>query len=256
MEIHNILKQHLDRSETYSALPRSVKLAYIEIDLHEKKKKQHLEKIKEYEKKQKTLSILEKKQELKKDYTKINCKANNRYSFNVYYQLLYTWKIEKKITTKELYENFSDENIFVYVYNYVIKNAKINGIDNYELMESFKNFIIDNNLNILKSIFYKGENVYTIDYRKKIRDEKYIIKIKDEYYILFKEEKEHFTNYSITVKKLIPKEYEDITIYYYYAKNDDRIVFNIIKEKYQPKENMQLHIQLIDDFYFVLKEKI
>ena len=253
MDIHNILKQHFDKNETYESLPRQVKLSYIEIDLYEKNKIKKMLENKEKNEKIKTLSPLEIKEQFKKEYSKIGGNVNNKYGFYAYYRFLHILNLDKNINSLDLYKNINDENLFIYIYNHVKKYSSFNGKDDNKLLDLFIKYIFDDDLNILLYIFDRGEKIFTHDFKKKCRtDRNYVIKIKNEYYILFDNHFCNFTKNSFVLKKLIPIQYKNIVIYHYTQHENERISFINTNEIYENDINKKIHIELFNDFYCIL----
>ena len=255
MDIHKIVRERFDKDENFLTLPRSVKLAYLEIDLFEKKKIANELKRIEDEKKEKELTLQNKKDETKRQFIKIKCDITNSYAFYPYSQIIYNMSlsINKNITSIELYQNYNSDNLFIYLLNHVNKFMRFGSLDNYELMSLFKSYIIDNNFDILNYIFKKGEIILMEDFRKKIRYDNYIIEIDSEYFILEKINFPIFDSSCIAVNKLIPMIYDDFIFYHTQFYDNKRLVFTLYDEFYKSYEKKYKHIVVYDNFYFVKK---
>lgn len=252
MEIHYLVKSQFDKNENFCDLPRSVKLAYFEIENHERKKKEaKLKKIEE-ENKQIVYTWFDKKNEMKNDMIKLGGSTKNFIGFFSYSQLISKWEIEKN-NSYHLFNNFNDEYTFKYIFNHVKEYLCKNSVNEYALLELFKKYIVeDEEKNILSYIFRRNEIILNEDFRKiSNRDGKYIIKIKDEYYVLYENSLKNFDNYNLKVNKLIPKIHENglYVIYNYIIHEKEPITFNITDEKRKKNEDKILHIKLFDNVF-------
>ena len=252
MEIHNILKKHFDEKENFNTLPKSVKLAYHEIDIYEKKKISDLVVKTLMEEKIKTLSVMEKKEEIKKEFIKFKGNVNNVYGFFAYISVVKKWELSEIITSEKLYLKPTDENIFIYLINYMLKNTRIDGSDNHNLLALFKNYILNNDFEMLKYIFDRGERIFNEDFNKKKRGGEFIIKSNDEYYILNPNSaKDPFNIDTLEVKKLKPIIFNNMVFYHTNYFEKDVKIFNIMGELYISKELKKIRIQIFDNLFIV-----
>ena len=252
MDIHNIVKMQFTNNENFKHLPRAVRIAYTEIELYEKEKIKKMMEMKENEnenERQKIYTPLQKKEDLKNTFIKIGGSSANSFAFNAYLGALYKCALNRSITTKDLYNNFSDENIFIYIYNHCVKYLTLT-FNNVDLCNLLKLYLIDNNLQILEYIFLRGAKINTSDFNSKVRYLKHVIKINDEYYIFYDDKDNRHNNYNMITKKLIPKRNEaaNKTLYHYSCASPERIAINISNQYYDT--NKFVHIELFDDFFY------
>lgn len=250
MDIHNIVKQQFDKNECFKNLPRAVKIAYTEIELYEKEKIKKMMKEEEEAKNIIIMTVLQKKEDLKKTFVKIGGSSANSFAFSAYVNALHKIQLNKSISTIDLFNAFTDENIFIYVYNHCIKYLTLS-FNDVNLCNMFKLYLIDDDLKILDYIFLRGAKINTSDFNSKVRCLKYAIKINDEYFVFFDDRDFRHNNCSLIVKKMIPKRDDDknITLYHYGVTESARFAYNIINQLYDA--NKFIHIELFDNFFFV-----
>lgn len=258
MEIHRLLKQFFDNDEKYSELPRVIKIAYIEIENHVKNKINKNSENKENKENKEIKTISEYNEEIKKDFENLKGKLNNAYSFSAYSQKLLKLNINKIITTKNLYNNFNKENLFIYLYNYTIKNLSVP--QKYDILDKFKKFVLSENIEnieLLKFIFLNGENVLAENFNKKIRpnESKFIIKIENIYYIEYKDNKQWTNINNLILMKLKPKKDKDLILFHLQEFENEKVPFIINRHPLYPIEKKAVCIEIYDDFYFVQEEK-
>ena len=254
MDIHNIIKEHFDKNELFRGLPQKVRLAYHEINLYERKKIENKIKLIEFEEKQKNLSPLEKRDEIKRAFKKFGGDVKNMYGYLAYSQVLHKWEMEE-MDAETLYLNFSEENTFLYLFNYVKKNLMMGGSKNYDLLDLFKKYILnDDYKTILKHIFDQGAKIYSEDFKKYPRHGDYLIKFNNEYYKINDDNfRNNFNNTTMIVKKLIPVKYNDLILYNYDYAEDEKITFCTLGEISKKIEDKKIHIRCFDKSYFLIQ---
>ncbi len=159
------------------------------------------------------------------------------------------WTIENNIKTIDLYNNFNDNYIFVYLFNYV-KNLTSN---DYQLMTLFRNYVINNEIQIFNYLFFDNrEKVYCCDLLKLNVYGNHIIKINDDYYRLATNDYLNKHNgCTMIVYKLKPKIYDNITLYHFSEYENNKMTISISGERNKPDATKILHIKLHQDFYLI-----
>ncbi len=247
MDVHNIVKIQFDKNEQFKNLPRAVKIAYTEIELYEKEKINKMMKEKE-EAKPKTMTPLEYKEDLRNTFVKIGGTSANSFAFSAYLHALHKLNLKITITTLELYNAYTPENIFIYIYNHCIKYL-VNSFNDVNLCNLLKLYLINDDMAILDYIFLRGAKINTSDFNSKIRCQKYAIKINDDYYVFHNDRDTKHDNYNLIVKKMIANNCGGPTLYHYGITESDRIAFNITNQLYDP--NKYIHFELFDNFFFI-----
>jgi hypothetical protein len=159
------------------------------------------------------------------------------------------WTIENNINTIDLYNNFNDDNIFSFLFNYVKNNAT----NNYELMTLFRNYVMNNDKQILNYLFLDNkEKVYCCDILKSNVYGNHIIKINNDYYRLTTNDHLNKHNgYTMEVFKLKPKIYDNVTLYHFSEYENNKITVSVSNERNKSDNEKILHIKLFFDFYYI-----
>jgi hypothetical protein len=137
MDIHNIIKNNFDNSESFFELPKNVKLAFNEISYYYLKKKEHLNV--ELEIKENKLDIAEKKEYLKK-----RMKILENYNLKFYGVADLYLNILSKLNLDFVpfeYQNINENNLFNIFVHFTIKNINYFEYDCLYIIYLFKKYM-------------------------------------------------------------------------------------------------------------------
>lgn len=243
MENYNILKDAKKWTETYYALPKKVRIAFIEIELYEKNRMEVLE----TGKKQQEAGNYEISKYLLKDtIEQIGDITINNFVSSSYLKLVSQVIIKVPITPIMLYQSYSDDLLFTYI---CYKLQNIGRID-YDLLLAFKNYMLhDDYKNLLIKLFNPAETdkIMTQDFYKNGILEPNIILLKDKTYY-----KIHSRNSNVLViSKLMPKVYENFVIYNINNSEQLTTLYTFDMERIHPINYRSYHIKIPNNIFFV-----